>query len=648
MSTILIADDLEQNRYMLDALLKGMGHRTLVAENGAEALEMARNTPTDLVISDILMPVMDGFEFCRRMKQDEALKDIPFVFYTATYTEPKHERFALSLGAERFITKPQEPSYLMTVVQELLGTAGHRAAKAPDESIDSEMAFLRQHNEALFHKLEKRNQDLRRLSDLHILLYRINRAIRSARSEAELLAETCRLCIDYGKLDLAWIGWAPGAGEPLRADFMAGPLAECAQDLAIPLDPALPEGQGPSATSLREARIVLCQDWTADPPVSPWGSRAEPHGLRSSVSLPVFLANRAVAVLNLYSVQPGFFVQDRLALIEEVARDLSFAIRALAKERQREEAERALAAQEMEYRAAFEQGAVGMVQVAIDGHILRVNHRACEIFDRPPEHLVGHHFYEFTHPEDQEPTSGLFQSLGKGSLDSFHVQKRYLRQDGRILWGDVSGGPVRGPNGEVLYILSAINDITNQKADEQQLRKLSKAIDQCPAVVVITDIEGSIEYVNPSFSKLTGYSREEALGKNPRILKSDAHPAETYRNLWNTILAGQVWHQELLNRKKNGEDYWEDISIAPILDEGGVITHFVAINEDITRTKQVQAELQEQLAELRRWHELTLGREGRILDLKREVNELLSRLGEGPRYPSAPAGNSTPSSGGKP
>lgn len=123
---------------------------------------------------------------------------------------------------------------------------------------------------------------------------------------------------------------------------------------------------------------------------------------------------------------------------------------------------------------------------------------------------------------------------------------------------------------------------------EDTLRKLSCVVEQSPISVVITDTQGNIEYVNPFFTRLTGYTPEEAVGKNPRILKSGSTPPETYKQLWETITAGGEWHGEFLNKKKNGELYWEAASISPITDVGGRITHFVGVKEDITERKRAE------------------------------------------------------------
>lgn len=155
---VLVVDDYEVNIYLLESLLKGKGFDVLSAVNGKDALSKVENFYPDIIISDILMPVMDGYALCRECKSNSTLKDIPFVFYTATYTEKKDELFGLSLGADRFIIKPVEPEILIEVINELLmeNSKDHNLNKPLGE----EMEYFRQYNEVLFRKLEKKMSDL--------------------------------------------------------------------------------------------------------------------------------------------------------------------------------------------------------------------------------------------------------------------------------------------------------------------------------------------------------------------------------------------------------------------------------------------------------------------------------------------------------
>ena len=160
---ILIVDDKEENRYLLRLLLEGAGLSVAEATHGGEGLTSARATRPDLVISDILMPVMDGFAFCREWKCDPGLRDIPFAFYTATYTDGRDRDFSLSIGADDFIVKPQEPEALVARIRELLDTASRPAAAPPSPTPpppDTEEIFLRQYNQALVRKLETKMEQL--------------------------------------------------------------------------------------------------------------------------------------------------------------------------------------------------------------------------------------------------------------------------------------------------------------------------------------------------------------------------------------------------------------------------------------------------------------------------------------------------------
>ncbi len=156
-------------------------------------------------------------------------------------------------------------------------------------------------------------------------------------------------------------------------------------------------------------------------------------------------------------------------------------------------------------------------------------------------------------------------------------------------------------NGRPVGFIGASRNITDRKLIETRLReaeaeqrKLSRTVEQSSSAIIVTDKNGVIEYVNPAFSRITGYAPEEVLGKNPRILKSGQHSPEFYAEMWRTLLKGDVWQGELTNRKKNGELYWEMATITPVKDENGAITHFLAIKDNITERKKLARQVEEQ------------------------------------------------------
>ena len=157
---ILIVDDKRDNLYFLESLLSGSGYKVKTAVNGKEALELLDKTPFDLIISDILMPVMDGFELCRRIKNNERHQNIPLVFYTATYIEKKDEEFAMKLGASKFIRKPQEPEKFLSIINEVLENAQTGKINTNTLQVKDNETIYKLYNERLVNKLEKKIQDL--------------------------------------------------------------------------------------------------------------------------------------------------------------------------------------------------------------------------------------------------------------------------------------------------------------------------------------------------------------------------------------------------------------------------------------------------------------------------------------------------------
>ncbi len=173
-----------------------------------------------------------------------------------------------------------------------------------------------------------------------------------------------------------------------------------------------------------------------------------------------------------------------------------------------------------------------------------------------------------------------------------------LRKDGAKLEMQVSASMIADEKGQPAFMLASFLDITERKRADEQIRKLSRVVEQSQISVVITNTAGEIEYVNPKFCEITGYAKEEVLGQNPRILKSVGKPAEEYRELWQTILSGHEWRGEFHNMKKNGEPFWESTIVSSIKNEREEITHFVAVKEDVTERKKNQDDLKQANSDL--------------------------------------------------
>jgi two-component system NtrC family sensor kinase len=182
---------------------------------------------------------------------------------------------------------------------------------------------------------------------------------------------------------------------------------------------------------------------------------------------------------------------------------------------------------------------------------------------------------------------GGFQAEGWYSIGG---QKRYLLFE---------AAPIRNNKGRVVAAIETLADITERRMMEDSLSRLTRAVEQSPATIVMTDRNGAIEYVNPKFCKTTGYTVEEAIGRNPRVLKSGEMSAEKYTSLWKDISSGKEWRGEFHNKRKDGSLYWEFASISPLFDQNGLITGYLAVKEDITERKSVEMELQKAYTELK-------------------------------------------------
>jgi len=246
--------------------------------------------------------------------------------------------------------------------------------------------------------------------------------------------------------------------------------------------------------------------------------------------------------------------------------------------------------------------AEGVYVQDVAGVITRVNPAACQLLGYTENELLGQTAHDLFHRHgDGSPLPledcPILQRLRNSQ--GYDGEEFFLHKSGITLLMEITSRPILQQD-QLVGAVTAFRDITERKKTEAALRqseetgrKLSTAVEQSPASVVITDAEGAVEYVNQKFVQKSGYSLAETLGQNPRILKSGLMPEAIYANLWSTIAAGLEWKGELQNKRKDGTLYWESISISPIRNTVGTITHFIAIKEDITDRMRMEEELRE-------------------------------------------------------
>ncbi len=254
-----------------------------------------------------------------------------------------------------------------------------------------------------------------------------------------------------------------------------------------------------------------------------------------------------------------------------------------------------LAEAEERSRLLLESTRDGIFGVDTNGIVTFVNASAATMLGFKRVEIIGQPIHSLVHHSQKD---GSPNPLEHCPMCRAYTEGIASAIDDEVLWRkdnvsfdvEYTSVPIR-QNNVIIGAVVVFRDISQRKQEQAELQKLSSAVEQSPSSVVITDMEGRIEYVNPKFTQVTGYAREEVLGKNPRVLKSGEQSPEFYEDLWKTITAGRDWHGEFCNRKKDGEIYWELASISPIHDADGQIAHFVAVKEDVTGRKRMEQEM---------------------------------------------------------
>jgi len=524
---ILIVDDEQKNLILLKDFLTELGHDVVDAENGKIALEMASNNPPEIIISDILMPVMDGFKLCQECKKDRKLKNVPFVFYTATYTSEEDKKFALSLGADRFIVKPAPMKSLIKIVSEVVKDykeGRYTQVKLPE--IGDETAILKEHFARMSRKLE---QKLMQLEQSRQVLQESEEKFRSLTHNAmdAIILMDNKGCISY---------WNPSA-EKIFGYKKEEAIGTQINQLLVPkrlyedfkkgFKKFKETGQGASIGKTLELQAIR----------------------KDGTEFTVELSLSTIHIKGKWNA---------LGIIRDIT-------------------ERKKSEEKILNLAKFpSENPYPVLRLGADGSILYMNESVDTILKI--KGLSEEEIFKIL-PRNLKKLIDEVLKTGK-PLSDFEVKIGERTYSYNII-----------PVVENKYVNLYGSDITERKEADEELRKLTVAVEQSPVVTVITDTEGNIEYINPKFTELTGYTYKEVIGRNPRFLKSGEHPPEFYKELWDTITSGKEWRGEFHNKKKNGDLYWESELITTIKNEAGLITHFLGIKEDITERKHLENQL---------------------------------------------------------
>lgn len=482
MTRALIVDDRSDNRYLLRTLLAGHGFEVTEAANGAEALTAVRGQPPDLVISDLLMPEMDGYTLLRHWKADPALAKVPFIVYTATYTEPRDEKLALDLGADAFILKPAEPEPFMLRVNAVLDQAreGTLSTAAP---VLGEEATLRQYNAVLIAKLEKKSAQLeqrvaelaqseahlRRLNQLYAALSETNQAVVHLRDRDALFHSVCRIAVEQGGFKLAWIGLLdPQSGEIVPAAWHGASTAWFERMRPFTINGPR---RAPVEIALGEQRRYLSNDLDAEPALAAIRDALREAGLRAAVSLPLRQRDGIVGGLTLFAGETNYFDSGLEELATEMASDISFALDNFEQETRRHAAEDRLRESEQRFRNLVETTSDWIWEVDENGLYTYASPQVKELLGHAPEDVLGKSPFDFMPPEEARRIADIFAGHARQRRPLEALENINVHRDGHRVVLETSGVPIIDAAGEFRGYRGTDRDITERKHYEEQLEK---------------------------------------------------------------------------------------------------------------------------------------------------------------------------------
>lgn len=574
MTRVLIVDDKPENLYLLRVLLQGHGCEVEEARHGAEALVRARQTAPQLVISDLLMPVMDGYMLLRQWKADARLKSIPFIVYTATYTEPGDERLALDLGADAFILKPAEPEPFMARIREVLAKKERGKLPPARAPRSAEQEVLEEYSAVLVRKLEEKALQL-------------EQANRALREQAQLLSHSQRVA-HIG-------GW-----------FWDGINAIKWTDETYRIYGVSPETFKPSVESLIE--LIHPED---RPAMQRWMAACVAGEKPGELEFRALAPDGAVRVLSGHG-----------ELIHDAANPADLVTGTVQDITERKKVEAALRESDERLRLAVESGGVGLWEWQVATGQLTWNDRLKAIFGLPPDAtgLTLDKFLASIHPQDRaEAERGFRAALAAHA--QFNHEYRIVQPGGGVRWIVAIAQGSYDAAGQPLRMLGVGLDITARKLTEAALQeseqKLSLFVVNTPAAIAMFDRDMRYLAYSRRWRADYGLGEQELAGRSHYEVFPDL--PERWKEVHRRCLAGAVERaEEDPFARADGTVDWVRWEARPWHAHAGGIGGIIIFSEVITERRRAEDALRESRARLQ-----ALAR--RLLEVQEAERRAISR-----------------------
>ena len=626
-SEILLVEDSPTQLEELKHLIEMHGYKVITALNGSRALETARNTHPAIIISDIVMPEMNGYELCKAIRSDETIRDTPIVLLTSL-SSPADVIEALKCGADNFIKKPYDERLLLLRIDNILtnrklrsngkvkvgvelylGGSRHFITAEKQQILDLLISTYEQAVD-LCANLQIREQQLNRANSILRGIYHIAKGLNSAMTQQEVIDHVLDRALELPDVRAGWFSILAGSHNDAKDDSRFKLVGSRGLPPALQSPMAL-EGDCLCRSKVlageidKSINILDCERLKK--------AKGETYGLHSHVTIPLRSANNVMGILNLVGTEKLLFSDDDLAVLNGIGNQIGAALdrcqlhehlEELVKERtaaltveieERKEIEKSLRESETRYRALADSAEDAIFIFNRNLALEYINICGAKGFNVRPEELIGKNLTEVFPPSIAEERRKDIQEVFS-SGNSLNIEYKVTFPGTGEIWINVTLAPLKDESERVRAVLGISRDITLRKRNEETIRqnelRLRTFIDNAPDVIYSLGVDGTITSLNPAFEKLTGWKSDEWLEKQfiPLIHPDDV---QKVKELFNELLQGKCPPpHELRIRSKKGDYLIGDFRSIPQIENGNVNGIF-GIARDITERKRAEDALRE-------------------------------------------------------
>jgi PAS domain S-box-containing protein len=600
MAKILIVDDSDLNRQLLVMLLGSHHHLTLEASDGAEALELARLERPDLVISDVLMPTMDGYEFVRQLRADPMIGQTPVIFFTGNYLGREARALAASCGVSSILYRPCDQKEVLRIVDTALESAEHPQTVLALKREE----FNREHLQLLTDTLSEKSDQLSAVNLKLTALIELSQQLASERDPLKLMKEYARVAREIIGAKWNAVGVLSEDSKTLQHFHTIGLDDELAKRLS---PPSLVDGM--FGKLLKDGRSCRIRILDGDPQTAGWPTDFPP--LSSCLSLPIILQERVygwICLANKLGAEEFSDEDEQLAvtLVTQMAAAYENATlysearhRTVELEREiaeREKAEESLRESEVRYRRLFETARDGILILNADTlKITDVNPFMTELLGYSRDEFLGKELWEIGFFADKKTSQAAF---------------REVQETGYIRYADLPLQTKEGKPWDVEFISNVyeedgqqviqcnIRDISERMLAEEPRNRLAAIVESSDDAILSKTFEGIVTSWNASAERMYGYTAVEAIGRHISFIIPPESAEELAGILDNLQSGGRIKHLETVRVRKDGTIIHVSVSISPIISASGRLIGASAIVRDITERRRAEEAMRAKNEEL--------------------------------------------------